>query len=139
MEKFKRVFLGFTMMELLVVVIILGVVAGFALPNYRRSIERSHENDMVNQLRVIHAAALMYRAQTDVYLVGTLSTDAMNSQLGLSVMSSDGTDYTYTSADGTTFQADAGWRNFTIEVTNAPLSANNPCCTTANCPTLPGC
>lgn len=127
-------------MEVLVVVIILGVIAAFALPNYAKSVRQSHERDMVNQLRVIYAADLMYRAQADLYLIGAnLDTNAINNQLDLSIMSSDGTTYDYTSADGNTFQVDSIWSDMTVRVTQAPLSWNNPCCSSLNCPALPGC
>ena len=126
-------------MELLVVVVILGVMAGFAIPNYTRSIRQAHERDMVDQLRVIHAANLMYRAQADTYLAAAaLDTQEINNQLGLSLMSSDATTYSY-EGDGTVFRADATWSDMNIQLDQTPLSENNPCCASSNCPTLQGC
>ena len=58
---------GFTLMELMVVVIIIGVIAAFAIPNYSKSIQKAHERDMLVQLTSIHASNLLYRSYDGKY------------------------------------------------------------------------
>ena len=58
---------GFTLMELMVVVIIIGVIAAFAIPNYSKSVQKAHERDMLAQLTSIHASNLLYRSYAGKY------------------------------------------------------------------------
>jgi len=137
---------AFTLVELIVVVILLGAIAGFALPNYTRSIQRAHEQDMVAQLTTIHAANLMYRTRNDTYwdTGGAVVNDLaiINNTLGLNIISNDGTTYAYSSpAGGATYTAEALWvfgpNNYLIRVRQIGLATGggspNPCCVNANC------
>ena len=58
---------GFTLLELMVTLIIIGVIAGFAVPNYRRAVERAYQRDMENNLMAIHAANQIYRSTHGQY------------------------------------------------------------------------
>ena len=70
LHKNKR---AFTIMEIVIVVILIGIIAAFALPNYNKSIRKSHERDAVLQLQALHAANLIFRARNGDYFdtVGT--------------------------------------------------------------------
>lgn len=119
---------GFTLMELMVVVMIIGVIAAFAIPNYSKSIQKAHERDMLIQLTSIHAANLLYRSYDGNYWdTGGAAQNlaAINSTLSINIIA-NGATYNYTS-DGTAFCAIASWDSCRLGVTEAPIDANNPC------------
>lgn len=51
---------GFTLVELLVVIVILGVLAGIGIPTYRGFIERSHEAATLAELQAVSMAIKFY-------------------------------------------------------------------------------
>ena len=54
-------------MELLVVVIIVGTITAFAVPNYAKAVQRSEERRILNELYTLHAALVTYKAKHGVY------------------------------------------------------------------------
>lgn len=128
---------GFTLLELMVVVIIVGVIAAFAIPNYNKSIQKAHERDMLAQLTSIHAANLLYRSYAGKYWYAAgdpQNLAAINSALSINIIANAGTTYNYTSAGGSTFKATAVWGACTLGVTEAPIDGiNNPCLSSGTC------
>ena len=55
---------GYTLTELMMVTVLLGVTASFAIPSFTKGIDRSYRRNAENQLRVIHSANYIYRAQS---------------------------------------------------------------------------
>lgn len=53
---------GFTLLELLVVVLMIGILTGVALPQYRRSVQRAEAIEALVNLRTIFDAAKRYRS-----------------------------------------------------------------------------
>ena len=51
---------AFTLMELLVVIVILGLVAGMAVPSYQKTVEASRSNEAVVNLNIINMAEKIY-------------------------------------------------------------------------------
>lgn len=71
---------GFTLIELVVVVMIIAILAGFGLTSFIRSSEETKAQDAVGQLRLAAAADKMYAAEhAGAYVAGTL-TNSCNSQ-----------------------------------------------------------
>lgn len=134
---------GFTLIELMVVIILIGIIAGFAIPNFTKAVNKTHEKDSILQLTSIHAANLLYFSQQDEFLpTGSGDLDAINSGLGLNIIANDMT-YTYAREDPDTDEyhacASLG-SDFTIYVNEGALDSDNPCCQSGtDCPTLSAC
>jgi prepilin-type N-terminal cleavage/methylation domain-containing protein len=58
---------GFTLVELAVVIVIIGVLAAFAVPRFRASVERSKAAEAFNYLSAIQAAQERYHARQGTY------------------------------------------------------------------------
>jgi len=129
---------GFTLIEVIMVVVILGVVAGFGLLQFSRMILETKEQNVVNQLKAIHAANEVYSERKSTAPLGYLSganmdLDDINTNLGLSIF-----------ADGVTYDYSGGGNNYTVTAT-VPGSGGfeltldqtgTISCTTGPCPTL---
>lgn len=64
---------GFTLLELLMVVIIIGILASIALPQYLRVSERARAAEALNILGAIRASELRFRAQDTAQQYGALT------------------------------------------------------------------
>ncbi|MCF7874153.1 MAG: prepilin-type N-terminal cleavage/methylation domain-containing protein [Candidatus Omnitrophica bacterium] len=103
---------SFTLIELLVVVIVVAILASFAVPQYLKAVERAKKAKAENALGLIAQAEKMYRAENDQYV--NFADGAANATLGsyveLSELDND-TDWDYkvtgATATGTTFTATA--------------------------------
>lgn len=58
---------GFTLVELAVVVVIIGVLAAFAVPRFLSSVERSKAAEAFNYLATVHSAMERYHARMGTY------------------------------------------------------------------------
>lgn len=136
---------GFTLMEMIITVIIIGVMTVFALPNYLKTLEHQKERDATIQLQTLHAAAAVYHAQNQrAYPAGTLSAAAVNSKLNTNITPDAGSTFGYTGAvTGATYSAALSWTasgaGKTVRINQTALGSNNPCCPSNNCMSLPNC
>lgn len=73
---FKRK--GFTLLELIIVVIIIGVLAGIAIPQYLNAVERAKVAKAKANLMMVSQAEKMYQANESTY---TVVTDAASAAL----------------------------------------------------------
>lgn len=58
---------GFTLVELAVVVVIIGVLAAFAVPRFLASVERSKSAEAFNFLATVHSSQERYHARQGTY------------------------------------------------------------------------
>jgi prepilin-type N-terminal cleavage/methylation domain-containing protein len=58
---------GFTLVELAVVIVIIGVLAAFAVPRFRASVERSKAAEAFNYLAAVQSAQERYHARQSTY------------------------------------------------------------------------
>src|ERR1700716_1742605 len=63
---------GFSLIELLIVVAILGIIMAIAVPNLLASKRAANEGSAVSSLRTIHSCQLTYQATTGVGSYGDL-------------------------------------------------------------------
>ncbi len=116
---FKRL-RGFTLTELIIVVVVLGIMAGFAIPNYTKSIDRAYRKDGTVNLTAIYAAQQIYSNNNN----GSYWTPSggggvadINASLGLGILSNN---LTYScSGGGATFSCTATRGTMTLKVTDA--------------------
>ena len=77
---------GFTLVELMIVVIIVGILAASAVPIYRANIRRAYSAEGFATLGAIRSAQRLYKAEFGTYLeipAGTTDTDGVYAALGL--------------------------------------------------------
>ena len=65
---------GFTLIELLIVVAVIMVIAGIAIPNFIRSKMRANESNAVSNLRTISTANVVYNTTYGGFFAPTLVT-----------------------------------------------------------------
>lgn len=68
---------GFSLIELLIVVAILGIIMAIAVPNLLASRRAANEGSAVSSLRTIHSCQMTYQATTGVGEYGDLPTLAL--------------------------------------------------------------
>ncbi len=59
---------GFTLLELLIVVIVIAILATFAIPGYLNAVEKAKTSKAKHHLGLIAQAEKMYRGEMDTYL-----------------------------------------------------------------------
>ena len=58
---------GFTLVELSVVIVIIGILAAFAVPKFRQAVERSKAGEAFNYLSAIRDAQERYHSRQSIY------------------------------------------------------------------------
>lgn len=139
----KRMIKGFTLVEILIVVAIIGIIAGFGLPGYEKMVRKAHERNAILGLTSIHQANEIYAAKNAEYLPTVATLALINSGLSIDVKALSMT-YAYTSPSASTYTATSVWGGggaFTVSVDQRSLAlgGNNPCCSVPNCPSLQPC
>ena len=66
-DRAPRASVGFTLVELAVVVVIIGVLAAFAVPRFSASVERSKAAEAFNYLSTVHSAQERYVVRQGTY------------------------------------------------------------------------
>ena len=63
---------GFTLIELIVVVLLIGIMTAMAVPQYLKSVETSKADEAVAQLKMVGATNRMYTLDNNTFAVGTI-------------------------------------------------------------------
>jgi len=75
---------GFTLIEVIIVVIVLGVLAAFAVPTYLASKERALDNEARGYLTMIQAAENLYMIENGSFYQSNVHAD-LNEDLNVSL------------------------------------------------------
>lgn len=131
----QHTFAAFTLLEILVVIILITIVAGFSVPNFKKAHNRSREKDAVSNLDMIREAVRLYIARQNGSVPPALANvNAINSTLQLNIIENAGNTYqclvagiyscTATNVDG--------WQvRFQLDTNDGTVY-----CSIATCPTL---
>lgn len=150
-----------TLMELMVVVVVVGLMAAFALPNYTKANNKAEERQMITNLRAIVAAQEIYKAQhgdywpaaTTAVPTANIGVAALNAALRLSIVEAGKYTYQCKSSNNQQYQCyssyspggDFAWQVYTSNThsQNAAFPQQTCCDPAFNpdnpCPTLPWC
>lgn len=101
---------GFTLIELMVVLIIVSILAGLAIPNFSRTRERALDKEAQTALRLIQAAERVYMSKFGTYLGSLANVSTINSNLQLD-LTSQSWSFAVGAATQATFTADATRNN----------------------------
>ena len=125
---------GFTMIELVVVIVIIGIIAAFGSPSFSKAIARAKARDAINTLSVIHTVQALYKESVGGYLFAN-DLAGINTGLSLNLVASGGTSYACNDAAApTTCTAGPGF-TATATLGNPLSSGSNPSCSpAASCP-----
>ena len=74
------------MLELIVMMVIVGMMAVIAVPNYRRAQQRAVERSIADNLDVIWQAVLSYQIRNNVFPPTLANLTVINSTLGLYIV-----------------------------------------------------
>jgi prepilin-type N-terminal cleavage/methylation domain-containing protein len=123
---------GFTLVELAVLIVIIGVLAAFGVPRFRNSVERSKASEAFGYLSTVRSAQGRYMAQH-----GTYATDVTNLDIKcppLKYFTPAATFTTTIPSDGkaptwtltlTRSRAAAGYEGYTVTFTQDGLDTAN--------------
>lgn len=123
---------GYTLAEVIVVVIIVAILASIALPIYRRTVIKARDKEAQAMLRLIREAEKIYRLEFYTYYRCD-NTDDCNTILRLN-LPGEYWDYNVTSATQSTFTAQATptppikrQATWTITESGDPQCSGNDC------------
>lgn len=110
---------GFTLVELAVVIIVIGVLAAFAVPRFRDSAERSKASEAFNYLSSVRAAQERFAARHGTYAANIATLDVQMSApqyfgVGLVEAGASGSLETSWSLTLTRAGASAGYGDYTV-------------------------
>lgn len=135
----KRTRAGFTLGELLVVIVIVSIISGYALGSFTQARRRNVERTYAAQLRALAGVAKQYKARNQGYWdVGGVTQNLATLQTTLGTdITIDGATVTYNSSsrDSFAFYAVNARHSFTARID----VMNEPCCHAGPCLMLPAC
>jgi len=97
---------GFTLVELMIVIVIVGILAAVAIPIYQSNVDKAKMSECDAALGTIRTSLRVYYAENNTYPTIAAGTAVTTTSLGISTNDLDGkyfapADYTIASTDST--------------------------------------
>ena len=83
---------AFTLVELMMVVVLIGMISVFAIPNYTNAIKKTNEKAAANNLLILYSAQMLRKNSGGDYQAGA-DAAALNTNLSLGIIANGGTTY----------------------------------------------
>lgn len=134
MNMTKRETAGFSMIELMIVLVIIAILAAIALPSYRKYVLRGHRTDATRALQDLSSREENYyfsnNAYTNSLAALNASANTQSNDYALSIPSASSTDYTVQAqAEGAQTQ-DAECTQFSLSRSGVQTSQGSGVATT---------
>jgi len=111
LSKFHKSQKGFTLIELMIVVVIIGILAALAIPRFMRATTKAKQSEAKQILKQIYTMQQTYKQAHDTYWITALvaSTAAPNAfgDIGVEIGPTARYSYSFTVATATAFTAQA--------------------------------
>jgi prepilin-type N-terminal cleavage/methylation domain-containing protein len=116
MKKKYALRLGFTLVELSVVIVIIGVLAAYAVPKFAQSVERSKAGEAFNYLNAIRSSQESYNNRQGVYATCFTDLDvSMTAPKYFNVPTSIGADEGNWNLQLSRLSGSSGYGQYTVE------------------------
>jgi type II secretion system protein G len=124
---------GFTLVELLVVMLILGILAAIAIPSFFNQRDKAHDADAKAAVRTSQTAIETYATDNDgVYDGAAAGTTASNLNVIEPTLNQEGTRLSVVAASGKTYTVkDVSTTGSTFSISRAADGTTSLTCTTA--------
>ena len=112
LSRFHKSQKGFTLIELMIVVVIIGILAALAIPRFMRATTKSKQSEAKQILKQVYTMQQTYKQANDTYwisggVVANAAAPNAFATLGVEIAASARYTYTFTVSTPTTFTCEA--------------------------------